>query len=72
MSMLLKALFLLIILYYVIRASRALLRAIRQDGGRPLREELHQDRHRTNGWQGRSSPNAGREADVEDAKWIDL
>lgn len=70
--MILKALFLLIILYYVIRASRSILQAIRQDGRRDMRSELNQDRTRTNGWRTPSEPDRGAVDDVEDAKWVDL
>lgn len=70
--MILKVLFLLIILYYVVRASRALLRAVQHEGQRPARGEFGRDRPPTNGWQEPPKSRRRLDADVEDAKWVDL
>ena len=70
--MILKALLLLIILYYIVRAVRSLLRAVQHDRGQGVRDELNRDRARTNGWQGPADSERRAHADVEDAKWVDL
>lgn len=72
MSMILKALFLLIILYYAVRASRSLLRAVQHDGRRPIRGDAERDQPRANGWQNPRESKRPVGADVEDAKWVDL
>lgn len=69
--MLLKVLFLLIILYFVLRTVRSLVRAISADGAGRVRSELNQQPPH-NGWRGPASGNQGAEEDVEDAKWVDL
>lgn len=70
--MILKALFLLIILYYIVRAVRSLLGAVQHDRRQDARNELNRDRARTNGWQGPGDSETRAHADVEDAKWVDL
>lgn len=70
--MLLKALFLLIILYYVVRATRSLLRAVRRDAAPTARERLARDREPAHERNGSSAAQRLRDTDVEDAKWVDL
>ena len=70
--MLLKVLFLLIILYFVLRTVSSMIRAIRHDGGRSPRRDLHREAERPH--VSRSPENGRRHAveNVEDAKWVDL
>lgn len=67
--MLLKLLFIAIVLFYVVRTFRALLRAISQDGD-PSR--LSEDRKRPVGWEGNGSRHPDSYKGVEDAKYVDI
>ena len=70
--MLLKLLFLLIILYFVLQTVKSLIRAVRSDGGRPPRAEMNREPERPH--VSRRPENGHRRAveNVEDAKWVDL
>lgn len=70
--MLLKALFLLIILFYVVRATRSLLRAVRNDPTARPPGELHREPSRPGGRQTSTDERSRSEENVEDAKWVDL
>lgn len=67
--MLLKLLFLAIVLYYVVRTVRSLLRAISQDGA-PSR--LRDDRQAPAAWRREEPTVSERYDDVEDAKFVDI
>lgn len=67
--MLLKILFLVIILYYVVKTSRALMRAISNDGSR---SRLRNEGGGPGGWQRNGSSGGSSHRDVEDAKYVDL
>ena len=70
--MVLKALFLLIILFYIVRATRSLLRAVRNDTAAPPRSELHREPAPPPGWQTSTNGERSDDKNVEDAKWVDL
>lgn len=70
--MVLKALFLIIILFYVVRTTRSLMRAIRNDGRAPTKNEINDPPPHWAGWDGPSTSKRRAERDVEDAKWVDL
>lgn len=70
--MLLKFLFLLIILYFVLRTVSSLIRAVRSDGGRPVRSDLHRQPERPTVSRRPENGQSRRVENVEDAKWVDL
>ncbi len=70
--MVLKALFLLIILFYIVRATRSLLRAVRNDPPERPRSELNREPQPPSGWRSSTDARSRSDKNVEDAKWVDL
>ncbi len=67
--MLLKLLFLAVVLFYVVKTFRTLVRVISQDGN-PSR--LNDDRGGPAGWARNGSKQRDHYDDVEDAKYVDI
>lgn len=66
--MLLKLLFLAIIIYYLTRTFRSLVRAMSGDGN----ASRLNNQQRQSGWQQSNGRDAGKYEDVEDAKYVDI
>ncbi len=67
--MLLKLLFLVIVLLFVLKTVRSLVRVISNDGS-PSR--LDPDGRKPAGWQRNGPDQTSRDEDVEDAKYVDI
>lgn len=70
--MFLKLLFLLIILYFVVRTMRSLIHAVRSDSPGVPPSVLNREPPRPAGWQGSNDSTRRVDENVEDAKWVDL